>query len=98
MQLLKDNGIEPYIVEYLKNPLSADQLKSLAENMGIRPKNFIRKGEKDFKEMGLKEKLEDDASLFKAMADCPKLMERPIAAINNKAVLGRPPENVLTLI
>ena len=98
MQLLKDNGIEPEIVEYLKHPLSKNELKSLADRMGLRPKDFIRKGEKDFKDLGLRDKLEDDNALFNAMADYPKLMERPIGVKGGIAVLGRPPENVLNLI
>lgn len=98
MQLLKDNGIEPEIVEYLKHPLSENELKTLADMMGRRPKEFIRKGEKDFKELGLKDKLEDDNALLRAMADYPKLMERPIASKGGSAILGRPPENVLALI
>lgn len=98
MQLLKDNGIEPEIVEYLKHPLSENELKTLADMMGRRPKEFIRKGEKDFKELGLKDKLEDDNALLRAMADYPKLMERPIASKGGNAILGRPPENVLALI
>ncbi len=98
VQLLKDNGIEPEIVEYLKHPLSENELKALADMMGKRPKEFIRKGEKDFKELGLKDKLEDDNALLRAMADYPKLMERPIVTKGKRAVLGRPPENVLFIL
>jgi arsenate reductase len=98
VQLLKDNDIEPEIVEYLKHPLSENELKSLADRMGLRPKDFIRKGEKDFKDLGLKDKLEDDNALLNAMADYPKLMERPIAVKGSKAVLGRPPDHILSII
>ncbi len=98
MQLLKDKGIEPEIVEYLKNPLSKNELKSVADKMGLRPRDFIRKGEQDFKDLGLKDKLDDDNALFNSLADYPKLMERPIGVKGERAVLGRPPGKVLSLI
>ncbi len=98
MQLLKDKDIELDIVEYLKHPLSVNELKTLADMMDLRPKDFIRRGEQDFKELDLKDKLENDNVLFKAMADYPKLMERPIMVKGEKAVLGRPPGNVLKLV
>jgi len=98
VQLLKDKDIELDIVEYLKHPLSVNELKTLADMMDLRPKDFIRRGEQDFKELDLKDKLENDNVLFKAMADYPKLMERPIMVKGEKAVLGRPPGNVLKLV
>ncbi len=98
LQLLRDNGVEPKIVEYLKDTLTAEELKSLSEKMGIRPAEFIRKGEADFKENNLKEMLNDDNALFAAMAQFPKIIERPIVVKGNKAVLGQPPENVLELL
>jgi arsenate reductase len=64
VQLLRNNGIEPEVVEYLKYPLSVNELKSIAQMLGLRPKDFIRKGEQDFKNLELKEKLEDDEVLF----------------------------------
>ena len=98
MQLLRNNGIEPEVVEYLKYPLSVGELKSIAQMLGLRPKDFIRKGEQDFKTLDLKEKLEDDEVLFSVMADFPKLMERPIAVKDGRAVIGRPPDEILDLI
>jgi len=98
VQLLRNNGIEPEVVEYLKHPLSVDELKSIAQMLGLRPKDFIRKGEHDFKNLDLKEKLEDDEVLFSVMADFPKLMERPIAVKDGRAIIGRPPDEILDLI
>lgn len=74
-----------------------DVLKDLSSKLGKRPSEFVRKGEKDFKENNLKEVLDDDEALFAAMAKFPKIMERPIVVKGEKAVLGRPPENVLEL-
>ncbi len=98
MQLLKDHGIEPDIIEYLKNPPDEETLRSLAEMLGLKPHQFIRKGEADFKALALKDQLNSDDVLFKAMAAHPKLLERPIAVAGEQARLGRPPENVLELL
>ena len=64
----------------------------------MRPMKFIRKTEMDFKNNDLKNKLEDDKAMFKAMNQYPKIMERPIVVKGNRAVLGRPPENILKLL
>ena len=98
MQLLKENGIEPKIVEYLKTPLSVNELKVLSKMMGLRPKEFVRRNETEFKDNELIKFLDNDNVLFQAMANYPKIMERPIIVRGNKAVIGRPPENGLTLL
>tara|TARA_B100000315_G_scaffold260206_1_gene319965 strand:- start:1864 stop:2163 length:300 start_codon:yes stop_codon:yes gene_type:complete len=98
VQLLRENGVEPELVEYLKTPLDTAALKNLAQLMTLRPKEFIRKGEAVFRELQLSDKLEDDNALFKAMAENPKLIQRPIIVRGNNAVLGRPPERVLELL
>ena len=98
MQLLKENGIEPKIVEYLKTPLGINELKDLSKMIGLRPKEFVRRNEKEFKDNDLIQFLDNDSVLFQAMANYPKIMERPIIVRGNKAVIGRPPENGLTLL
>ena len=98
MQLLKENGIEPKIIEYLKTPLGISELKDLSKIMGLRPKEFVRRNETEFKDNDLIQFLDNDNVLFQAMANYPKIMERPIIVRGNKAVIGRPPENGLTLL
>jgi len=98
LQLLRDNGIEPTIIEYLKMVPSVDELKILAGKLGMNPNRFVRKGEADFKEHNLKTILDDNDALFSAMNQFPKTIERPIVVKDDKAVLGRPPENVLSLL
>ncbi len=98
MQFLKNTGAEFEIIEYLKHPMSASELRSLSIKLGMHPKEFIRKRESDFKEQKLSDKIEDSEVLFKAMEEYPKIMERPIAVKGNRAVIGRPPEQVLTLL
>ena len=64
----------------------------------MRPMEFVRKSEMDFKNNDLKNKLEDDKAMFEAMNQYPKIMERPIVVKKDQAVLGRPPENILKLL
>ena len=66
--------------------------------MGLRPKEFVRRNETEFKDNELIQFLDNDNVLFQAMANYPKIMERPIIVRGNKAVIGRPPENGLTLL
>ena len=98
LQILRDRGIEPNIVEYLKTPLKKDELKKISTSLGLRPKDFTRKNESDFKERNLGSHLENDDKIIEAMVAYPKIIERPIVVFKDKAVLGRPPENVLKLI
>ena len=98
MQLLKDRGIDPHIIEYLKNPPSVSDIRNLSKKLGLHPKEFIRTREPDFKEQKLSDKLEDAEALFKAMEKHPKIIERPIAFKGGRAVIGRPPEQVLSLL
>ena len=98
MQLLKDRGIDPHIIEYLKNPPSVSDIRNLSKKLGLHPKEFIRTREPDFKEQKLADNLEDSELLFEAMSRYPKIIERPIIIKENLAVLGRPPENILRLL
>jgi len=95
---LRDNGVEPQIIEYLKNTPTADDLKDLSGKLRKGPSEFVRKGEADFKENNVKEVIDDDDALFAAMEQFPKIIERPIVVKGEKAVMGRPPENVLELL
>ena len=98
MKLLNDNNIDFNIVEYLKDPLSIDEILVLAKKLGKRPKDFIRTSEKDFKDNNIKSLINNDKALAKAMEGLPKIMERPIFVVGRNAVIGRPPENILTLL
>jgi len=95
---LRDNGVEPHIIEYLKDNPTIEELKSLSNKLGKRPSEFVRKGEADFKENNMKDVMGNNNALFRAMAQFPKVMERPIVVKGEKAVMGRPPENVLELL
>ena len=98
LQLLREAGIEPIIVEYLKKPLRKEELKKISHLLGLRPKDFVRKTEKDFKDNHLSESLEDDDKILEAMSLFPKIIERPIGVSGQEALIGRPAENVQKLI
>ena len=78
LQLLRDNGIEPIIIQYLKDIPSPEDFRELSKKLGKRPSEFIRKGEADFKENNVRNLLEDDEAMVNAMHAYPKIMERPI--------------------
>lgn len=97
LALLEENGISPDIVLYLEQPPGVEDLKKLLKKLGISAGELVRRGEADYKAAGLG-KESSDADVLAAMARYPKLIERPIVVKGNKAVLGRPPENVLALL
>lgn len=98
LQLLEDRGLSPTIVRYLETPLSADQLQALLNKLGIRARQLLRTGEDEYKALGLSDSQLTDTQLIAAMASQPKLIERPILVVGDKAVIGRPPENVLEIL
>ena len=98
MSLLKENGVEFTKVEYLKNPLNRNEILSLSSKLDMVPSGFVRKNEASYKENNFGEILNDNEAMAEAIEKFPKIMERPIAVKGAKAVIGRPPENVLTLV
>jgi len=97
LELLKSKGVEPEVIEYLKDIPTKAELKAIIGKLGIKPEQLLRKGEKDFKE-NFKGKSLSDAQWIDAMIQYPKLIERPIVIDGDKAKLGRPPEQVLELL
>lgn len=97
LEILRENNIEPEVIEYLKELPTKDELEGIVRMLGVSPEMIIRKGEPDYKE-NFKGKNLCDQDWIQAMLDYPKLIERPIVLVGNKAVVGRPPEKVLTLL
>ena len=97
LALLQENGVEPDVVLYLDNIITASELRGLLSKLGISPMQLVRKGEAVWKEKYKGKALSDD-QVIEAMIANPKLIERPIVVKDQSAVLGRPPENVLKLI
>jgi len=94
LELLRENGIEPVIVEYLKTPPTADEIKKVIKLLDIKPFDLMRVKEPVFKEL----ELDNDADRIQAMADHPILIERPVVIRGRQARLGRPPEAVLEIL
>jgi len=98
LQLLRDRGIEPQVIEYLDTPPDAATLDGLLKKLGIEPIDLIRKKEAPFAELGLAAKKDDRKALIDAMVAHPILIERPIVVKGKAARLGRPPESVLEIL
>lgn len=98
LQLLKDRGIEPEIIEYLKTPPSAAELNDILNKLSMEPRELMRKGEAEYKANGLDNPALTREALIDSMVIYPILIERPIVLANDKAAIGRPPENVLSIL
>lgn len=96
LALLRAQGIEPEIIEYLKTPPSPWRLHEIIARLGIRPSELVRTKEPVFNSLGLD--LSDDAAVTAALSAHPEIMERPIVLHGDHAVIGRPPEKVLAIL
>lgn len=97
LQLIKDAGVDVEVVEYLNAIPTKEELEMILMKLNLKPTDIIRKGEAVYKEKFKNSNFNDD-EWIKIMIEYPKLIERPIVVKGNKAILGRPPENVLDLI
>lgn len=97
LELLRAHGVQPEIVLYLETPPDQAELTKLLKKLGISAAQLLRRGEEDYKASGL-DASASEAQIVAAMVKYPKLIERPIVVHGSKAVLGRPPENVLALL
>lgn len=97
LQLINENNVDVQIIEYLNNIPTESELRAILDKLGLEAKDILRKGETIFKEEYKGKTLSNDEWIV-AMVKHPKLIERPIVVKDNKAILGRPPENVLQLL
>jgi len=99
LKLLEDAGIEPDVILYLETPPTVATLQDLLNKLGFSSaRELMRKGEEIYKTLNLAEKSLSETQLLQAMAENPKLIERPIVLANGKARLGRPPEQVKEIL
>ncbi|MFP6806590.1 MAG: arsenate reductase (glutaredoxin) [Pseudomonadales bacterium] len=98
LALLTDRNIKPEIVLYKENPPSAAALQTIVTQLGITPRELLRKGEAAYEQKGLENSDLTDVDLIQAMVDAPILIERPIVICGDKAAIGRPPEHVLDIL
>ncbi|WP_256822801.1 MULTISPECIES: arsenate reductase (glutaredoxin) [unclassified Pseudomonas] len=98
LELLEARGLAPTVVRYLETPLNAAQLKTLLGKLGISARQLLRTGEEEYKILNLADATLSETQLIAAIAEHPKLMERPILETPDKAIIGRPPESVLEIL
>ena len=94
---MRDNGYEPNIIEYLKNPPNVNELKEICKNLNMSAIDITRTNEKEYKQLNIPMNDTEDV-LIEKIARHPKLLERPIVIKGKKGIIGRPPENVLKLL
>jgi len=98
LELLEQHQQQPQIIEYLKSPPDAETLRQLLDKLGLKARDLLRSGETEYKAAGLDDMNLSEDEIITAMVKYPKLIERPIVVMGDRAVLGRPPERVLELI
>ncbi|GLP94770.1 arsenate reductase (glutaredoxin) [Paraferrimonas sedimenticola] len=97
LELVREHAQSVEVIEYLKTPPTEEALKQLLSMLSLSPRELMRTKEAEYKDQGLAQ-VDDEQALIQAMLDTPKLIERPIVVVADKAAIGRPPENVLTLL
>ena len=98
LELLEQHQQQPHVIEYLKTPPDAQTLKAVLAKLGITARELLRSKEDEYHLAGLDDLSLSEDDIIAAMIKYPKLIERPIVVIDEKAVIGRPPENVLSLL
>ena len=97
-KLLRESGIPYEKINYYTEPLSKKKLTELLRKMNLKPRDLLRKSEEVYKELGLADEKFSDSELIALMIDHPDLIQRPIVERGDRAVLGRPTENVRELL
>ncbi len=98
LTLLREHGVEPRIVEYLKTPPDAGELAHVLDLLGLQPRELMRHKEDAYQALALDDPTLDRDALIAAMVANPVLIERPVAIRGDRAAIGRPPERVLDLL
>jgi len=98
LALIEEQGRTPEIIEYLKTPPTSQELAQITKKLGVTPRDIMRTKEAEYKEAGLDNESLTEAQILDLMVANPKVIERPIVINGEKAVVGRPPENVLNIL
>lgn len=98
LELIRNRGIEPTVIEYLKTPPNKEELERILQLLGMSPRELMRRKEPEYREANLDDPGLTRETLILAMIQRPKLIERPIVLARGKAALGRPPEKVLEIL
>lgn len=98
LEILQKAKVEIEIVRYLEQPLNEEQLRALLDQLSMTADQLIRKGEDEFKQLKKSVDVLSEKQIIQAMVNNPKLIERPIVVAGNNAIVGRPPENIRSLL
>lgn len=98
LELLNEEGVETEVIEYLKTPPNTEALKKILEGLGMEPRELMRKGQDEYKALGLDDESLSRDHLIKAMIENPILIERPIVITTKGIAIGRPLENVKKIL
>ena len=98
LSLLRDRDIEPTIIDYLRTPPNSDELQQILHQLNLTPRELIRTSEPSYKTLKLDDPNLTDQQILQALIQYPILIQRPIVVVNDKAIIGRPPENVLEIL
>ena len=98
LELLEARGLQPRVVHYLETPPSAAELRELLGKLGYNARQLLRSGEEVYQTLNLADPTLDDEALIAAMLEHPRLIERPILVVGDKAIIGRPSERILELL
>ena len=96
--ILEQNDVDFDVVNYLIDPPSELELREILNDLGMSARELLRKGESKFKELGLSNKSLSEDDLIKAMLEFPILIERPIVRTEKGVAIGRPPENIQSIL
>ena len=98
LALIREKGIEPTVIEYLKTPPSKAELKAIVKRMGVSPRALLRTKEAPYAELKLDNPKLSDDQIIEAMVTHPVLINRPIVVTKKGVKLGRPPESVMEIL
>lgn len=98
LQLLRERALDPEIILYLDQSPRAPELQQILRQLGLHARQLMRTKEPEYRQQGLDDPALSEEALIEAMVRTPKLIERPIVVVGDKAALGRPPERVLELL
>jgi len=98
LELLEGRGLPPTIIRYLETPPTDAELQDVLNKLGIAPRQLLRTGEDEYKQLNLANPDLSDEQLIEAMVAHPRLIERPILVAGDRATVGRPPEKVLEIL
>jgi arsenate reductase (glutaredoxin) len=98
LDMIRAMGIEPRVVDYVKTPPSAPEIKTVLKEMRLKPRDLLRRRGTPYEQLGLGDQKLPDTALIAAMAEHPILIERPVVRTRKGTRLCRPPERVKEIL